>query len=127
MPKKKKKTIRHRVSEASASVYEHVKEKIGFYSSALALAGMIFSAPYWLDAHYASASDFKSEKSRLEQKILGDRYEDLNKHIWSIQDHYKNLDKAPPETKQELRDLQDKKDRIKNRLDELDKQIGVSP
>ena len=127
MHKKKKKTISHRMSAVSSSVYEHVKEKIGFYTSALVLAGMIFGAPYWLDNHYASAADLKSTNSRLEQKILEDKFSAIESHIWAIQDHYKNLDKAPPATKQELRDLQDKKDRIKNRLDVLDKEIGVSP
>lgn len=127
MFKKKKKTITNRVTEASSVVFEHVKSRVEMYVGIITIVSAIFGAPYFLDSHYAKAGDLKNTDSRLEQKILEDKFSAIESHVWSIQDHYKNIDKAPSEIKKELRDLQDKKARIKNRLDELDKQIGVSP
>jgi septal ring factor EnvC (AmiA/AmiB activator) len=124
---RKKKSIKHKVVSSASALYGHFRSRVGFYISVLTIAGMIFGAPYWLDSHYAKASDLKNTDSRLEQKILEDKLNAIENHVWSIQDHYKNIDKAPQDIKDELRDLQSKKDRVKNRLDVLDKQIGVSP
>jgi hypothetical protein len=120
-----KKTVGCRVTEASSAVFGYVKSRVELYVGIFTIIGMIFGAPYFLDQHYAKASDLNATNSRLEQKILEDRYEALNGHIWSIQEHFKNINKAPDEIRKELSDLKDKKDRVKNRLDQLDKQIGV--
>lgn len=124
---KKKKSIKHKVVSSASALYGHFRSQIGFYISVLTIAGMLFGTPYFLDARYAKADDLKTSDARLEQKILSDKFGAIESHIWSIQEHFKNLDKAPQEVKDEIRDLQSRKDRIKNRLDVLDKQLGVSP
>jgi peptidoglycan hydrolase CwlO-like protein len=126
MPTNKKKTMRVRATEASSAVFDHIKDKVEFYAMIVTFIGTLFGGYFWFDTTYAKASDLKNTDSRLEQKILEDRYESLDKHIWSIQDQYRNITKAPAEIRQELRDLQNKRDRVKNRLDEIDKQVGVS-
>ncbi len=124
MPKKNK-TIRNKMTESASALFDHVKSKVELYVGIGTLIGMIFGAPYFLDDHYAKASDQKNTASRLEQKILEDKYNAIESHIWAITDKFKNIDKAPKDVKDELRDLQSRKDRLKNRLDVLDKQLGV--
>jgi len=118
--------MRVRATEASSAVFDHIKAKVEFYAMIVTFIGTLFGGYFWFDTTYAKASDLKNTDSRLEQKILEDRYESLDKHIWSIQDQYRNITKAPAEIRQELRDLQSKRDRVKNRLEEIDRQIGVS-
>lgn len=123
--KKSKKTMREKVTGASSAIFGRLKSRVELYIGIFTLVGMIFGAPYFLDNHYAKASDQQNTASKLEQKILEDKYSAIESHIWSIQDRFKNLDKAPKEVRDELRDLQNRKDRIKSRLDVLDKQLGV--
>jgi hypothetical protein len=125
MPPKKKKSLKHRALQASSDVFGHIKDKIELYATILAIIGSLFGGYFYLDSTYARASELRSTNDRLEQKILEDKMSAIESHIWAITDRYKNPDKTPQEIKDELRDLQSKKDRVKNRLDTLDKQIGV--
>lgn len=124
MPNKKK-TIRKRVTEASSVVFDHIKSRVELYAAILAIVGSLFGGYFYFDSTYARASELRATDARLEQKILEDKLSAIESHIWSISDHFKNIDKAPQEIKDELRDLQSKKDRVKNRLDVLDKLLGV--
>lgn len=135
-PKNKKKPLKNRMAETSIALFEHVKTKAELYVSIFALVGSIFGGYFYINNTYVLASDQKVKDSaieqrqqttdnRLEQKILGDKLMAIESHMWAIEDHYKNIDKAPSDTKQEYRDLGSLKDRIKSRLEVLDKSLGI--
>ena len=82
-----------------------------------AIAG-IGTAYYALDATYARETKVAALDQRLQQKIVGDRYYELQRQLWSLEDRYgKNCVQATPRVKEMcravLQQLQEAQDELK--------------
>lgn len=90
-------------------------------SPTIALATFItilFSGFFWLENHYASASELAQLEQRFEIKIRSDSLRETNARIWQLEER---LQENPNDitAKEDLRELKADKDKIENELDAL--------
>lgn len=82
-----------------------------------AVFGLI--AGMWMvEDRYAKAQDVIYVAARLEQKINSDKLDNIQRRIWMLEDRYggQGVPKAPPEIKNEYRELVRELDALKRKL-----------
>ena len=79
--------------------------------AAAAVAGLIAK----LDERWAKAAQVKQLEMRLDQKIDGDRMNQIQERMWTLEDRYKAVDKMPQSVREEYRVLKDEKDRLEKK------------
>lgn len=93
-------------------------------SSIIALCTVIsfaFGTYFFIDSRYALADNVKQIEQRLDYKIKSDQLDQAQARSWNLEDRYKSVDKMPAAVKEEYRDLQDKKEKLKESLKSLEK------
>lgn len=100
-----------------------MNKMIGYLLSIGALVGMLWSVYQYVDDRYAKAADVKSIQEtiqklheRLDQKILSDQIDHKQERIWQLEDRYADEKKRPQSTKEEIRQLQQDIDSMKEEL-----------
>jgi len=121
-----------------------LKEKIAIAIGIIAILGFSWKAVTYIDERYANAQEVKKDVQKIEQKqekdiqrieqrqekeaqrldykILSDQYESIQKRVYQIEDRYLKVT-MPDTVKEEYRDLQNKKEDKKKKLDILEKEV----
>jgi len=81
----------------------------------LTVLAIVFSAFIFIDSRYALTSAVQQIESRLEQKILEDRYYALQQRIWQLEDRFAGQE-MPQEVREEIRRLRSELELIKQGL-----------
>jgi hypothetical protein len=103
---------------------------LGRIDGIMAIVGLValgFGAPYWLDDHYARASEVVQLKEQFEQQQLESRQFSVQQNIFALTNKYKDTSKMSIEDKINLQKLQDLLKRVNDRLEVLDKKLGLTP
>ena len=79
---------------------------------------ILFGGFFWLENHYASASELAQLEQRFEIKIRSDSLRETNARIWQLEER---LQKNPDDitAKEDLRKLKAGKDQIQKELETL--------
>lgn len=104
-----------------------ITEGITVIISIASVISIIFGVYFYNEARYASAKDLKEAKEysqkiekRLDQKILNDNVNEIQKRIWLLEDKYEKK-QMPDTVKEEYRELKEKKEQLKEELKNLKK------
>lgn len=79
----------------------YVQSAIGI----LTLVGLLFSAYFFVDARFAKCADVQHIERRLEYKIENDQLIGMQQRIWSLDDRYPDISKAPVSVQEQRREL----------------------
>ncbi len=85
--------------------------------SLIVLIGTVFGIYFYFEARYALAEELKKTQQRLEQKIVGDRANQIQDRIWKLQDRMEER-KPTASEKEELRVLQYEKELLDKAIKE---------
>jgi archaellum component FlaC len=85
------------------------------------ILGFAFGAYFFIDSRYALAETVKQVEQRLDYKIKSDQLDQAQARSWNLEDRYKSIDKMPAAVKEEYRELQQKKEQLKENLKSLEK------
>jgi hypothetical protein len=80
------------------------------------LCGVLWGLHEYFETRYALADSLKQTNQRLDQKIVSDELNQTQQRIYIIQDRISQKPATKTE-KEELRDLTEKKERLKKELD----------
>lgn len=92
-------------------MFSHMKGLAGGIVGIAALVGLCFTSV----SYFATANDLKLVAERLDQKIVTDRINDLQKRIWMLEDRYKD-GSMPNEVRDEIRSLKREIDDLQRKL-----------
>lgn len=85
--------------------------------SVVAAISGIGGAYYALDSTYAREEKVAALDQRLQQKIVGDRYYELQRQLWALEDRYgRDCKDAPPRVKEMCR-------AVKQQLEEAQEEL----
>lgn len=93
-------------------------------SSVIALCtiiGFAFGVYFFIDSRYALAETVKQVEQRLDYKIKSDQADQVSSRIWRLESLYQTPEKMPAAVKEEYRDLQDTKQKLRDSLKALEK------
>lgn len=96
------------------------KEILTIVMSLIAFASIIWGAQAYLYNNFASASEVQQLEKRLDVKILEDRLSNIQDRVWKIEDRYFEQ-RIPKETVEQMRILNNEKNKIEKELDILNK------
>lgn len=81
-------------------MFKHMRGIAGGIVGLAALVGLCFTSVNY----FATAHDLQLVAERLDQKIVYDRINDLQKRVWMLEDRYKD-GSMPREVRDEIRNL----------------------
>jgi len=88
-----------------------------YIPATIMILSSVIGVVIYMENNYAKAEDVQRVEQRLDQKILEDRYWQIQSRIWRIEDR---LEKSKdPVLKKELRELEEEKEMIKGKLDRI--------
>ena len=109
------------------NLFIKIKESATVIISIASVISIVFGVYFYNEARYASAKDLKEAneytqkiEKRLDQKILNDNLNEIQKRIWMLEDKY-DKKQIPDTVKQEYRELKEKKEQLKEELKNLKK------
>lgn len=97
-----------------------MKKYIESIVSICGLIAIVFSVYFYIDSRYALAGTVALLSDRLEIKILDDKEKNLRQRIWDYEDRYEDERKMPDIAKKEYRELKEEKEKISDKLKQLD-------
>lgn len=107
-------------NEENSALATWIKQNIAPLITLAAFISSVFAGYFWLDSRYAKATELAQLEQRFEIKITSDAIQETNARIWQLQDR---LQQRPDDltAKEELRTLQENKNRLEHTLEALQK------
>jgi hypothetical protein len=81
--------------------------------------GLAFSLFFFFESRYALSDMVAQIEQRLDYKIVSDQYMDMQKRIWTIEERYPAISRAPATVQEELRELKIQRELLKEQLEKF--------